>query len=80
MTWLDRGPDRFPLEWARFTGRDDRGAQIPGNYVGPTRSSDNLRIVPVGFILRRGRTLESVDMRSIATAVWPFRATWKLRR
>jgi hypothetical protein len=79
VTWLDRGRDRFPIEWARFSARDDRGARLAGDYVGPTRRSDRLTIVPVGFIIGRGRRLESLEMRSIATAVWPFRASWTLR-
>lgn len=77
MTWLDRGPDRFPRAWARFAGRDDRGARLAGTYLGPERRSGRLTIQPVGFLVRDGRRIAGVSMTSIVS-VWPFRARWTL--
>jgi hypothetical protein len=78
MTWLDRGRDPFPREWARFAARDDRGAKARGTFLGPERRSGRLTIQPVGFIVDRGRRLATVGMTSIVD-VWPFRASWRLR-
>jgi hypothetical protein len=76
MTWLDRR-DPFPIQWARFAARDDRGTDLGGAYLGPARRSGRLTIQPVGFVLGKGRRLARVSMTSIVK-VWPFRAAWKL--
>jgi hypothetical protein len=77
MTWFDRG-DAFPRDWARYSGKDDKGTTLSGAFLGPARRSGRITIQPVGFILDRGRRLVQVGMTSIVD-VWRFQASWRLR-
>jgi hypothetical protein len=84
---LNRGPDPFPIRWARFRGYDQRGRPLPAG----TRSTPLRRSMPnrpvrgqvltsiSAFTVPRGRRLASIRMRSIVR-VWQFSARWTLPR
>ena len=84
---LNRGPDPFPIRWARFRGYDERGRPLPaGTQSTPLRRSMPDRPVRgqvltqiTGFTVPRGRRLASIRMTSIVRA-WRFRARWTLPR
>ena len=84
---LNRGPDRFPIQWARFRGYDERGRPLPaGTQSTPLRKTMPDRPVRgqvltqiTGFTVPRGRRLASIRMSSIVD-VWRFRARWTLPR
>jgi len=77
LTWLDRGRDPFPREWARYAGRDDTGAPLARTFLGPARRDGRLTVQPVGFVVGAGRRLAEVRMTSIVD-VWRFHAKWRL--
>lgn len=84
---LNRGPDPFPIRWARFRGYDERGRPLPAG----TQSTQLRRTMPdrpvrgqvltsvVAFTVPRGRRLASIRMTSIVR-LWRFRARWTLPR
>ncbi len=84
---LNRGPDPFPIQWARFRGYDERGRPLPaGTQSTPLRRSMPDRPVRgqvltqiIGFTVPRARRLASIRMSSIVD-VWRFRARWTLPR
>lgn len=84
---LNRGPDPFPIQWARFRGYDERGRPLPaGTQSTPLRKTMPDRPVRgqvlssiTAFTVPQGRRLSSIRMTSIVD-VWRFRARWTLPR
>lgn len=79
----DRGRDRFPFEWARFTlaaeGRVVRGpVQTPLRRTSPG-DRRSARATVLTFFVPRGFRPAQLRVRS-AVAVWPFRGRWALAR
>jgi hypothetical protein len=86
MTWIDRGPDAFPHEWASFHARDNHGRALPGTYRGqlheryPARPRRGQPVAQrVGFEVPEGSRLVRLEMSSIVK-LWRFRAVWRLPR
>jgi hypothetical protein len=83
----NRARDAFPLRWARFHARDERGRPLPAAvYSTPVRKTVPDRPVRgqvlaslVAFQVPRGRRIGTVRMTSIVR-LWPFRARWVVRR
>ena len=78
----DSGRDRFDLRLASFEALDSGGARVRETFRLPVRSVEpgnprGPRVVSVGFMLRRGRTVAGLRMGSIAAGL-PARLRWRL--
>jgi hypothetical protein len=80
----DLGRDAFPFHILVPTGTDSAGRRRPpAGMTGPSpvrpsarRPRADMRLY-MRFAVPRGRTLRSIEMRSLLAA-WPFRLRWKL--
>ena len=78
----DRGRDRFDLRLARLAAVDSSGARVHEAFRLPERMVEpgtrtGARVVSVGFMLRRGRTVAGLRMGSIAAGL-PVSLRWRI--
>lgn len=78
----DTGRDRLDVQVARFAAVDSAGSRVHEAFRLPVRelepgAANSARVVSVGFLLRRGRTLTALRMRSILEQL-PVRLRWQL--
>ena len=78
----DTGRDRLDLQVASFSAVDSAGARVHEAFRLPVRelepgAANSARVLSVGFLLRRGRTIAALRMRSILAGL-PLRLRWTL--
>lgn len=78
----DTGRDRLDLRVASFSAVDSAGSRVHEAFRLPVRefepgAANSARVVSVGFLLRRARTIAALRMRSILAQL-PLRLRWAL--